>query len=930
MELAIIGGIAFLGYMYKESKVRTVDCESSEVINNDNTPDDLDYDILDNKNITVKSDRPKGIERFTDEDIPASVHPDSIARKFYTERSILNYSEDYKQTKLDLYTGNAGSVYAKPAKKETGAIFKPIESASLITQSGRPASSLGYLDDSRYWVRENLDFNSPTKDKVIDLPLSYAEIEIKQPNTSTKRPAELPHPMTGRSVVPKPADKGNLGISTNSRILEKGTGAIPDGMVTATNSVVGKAMTVSSSQARIPKNIVMEDSSRVAVPGRGIGSDVQANLITEHIMSAVEKHGVSNMEVNSSNAGMPVNGNSTGPQSYTMGNNTRRVDSHQDRNKVHLYTSLINPGASKETYQDLSTSRAPKAKNHARGPELTNVLHENVLKLPDGKRNDSPTISEGFASLDTRRKKLPVSDESYMSRTIHNNPVKAIPMPVHDTLNRIKENTNDTEPIPRVFTHASSNHYQNIHGSAAREMHNATTANQDMFQVGRTMPTTIDSRSLFEHDAKFNTNMKSPVQSGSIMDVTRGNISTMPGMDYRLSSGVVDYTARNTNKHHDVDNEKEAMQAGQRTMTIDPDQSRHVPISTRNGPSSRNIASQEAFIDYPETSLNMGTKPPDLGSVKLPLSNIDVITTNGSTAMLNARIQSGSQHVDSSLHVGTNDGVSKSVTHAAQLDHTGLATMPTSGTLKYPEVSGSSRQEYDESVIDRQYPVNTGSSLFVPISTDNLGQMTTSRQGTHTPDMTSINLSSATTRAAIPIMDATRPRQDTSCLNSAGSLHSSVTKPLSTVLLAHDHTGEITRYTDRGVASQNTSGPMAPVVMRVPAATDEYMDSVRVPERPTIGSFPGPNNIHPQVVSVVDSIEEKATRPTMTISKGSNNVSQFGGHAVFNNLRVKNEGLDGTLTRDRKIGEVPSRQFDKIVDKATVHPLSQPYDVSSL
>lgn len=213
MEFAIIGGLALLGYIYKESGNQhadvEIDPEEDRISGSNDGP---------NGNSLMGWTRRQGStlrETFRDDDVPLLMTDDSLATKFYTQRTVTTFSDDYKQGKLDLYTGNSQSMFTKPQRSEKEALFKPIESATLISFSGKPTTAAS-TDTERYWVNPNASFTQPTGASTVrDLPMGYAA-HVLPKNPSARQPKVLPHPLNGHAMVPFSTGPDEGGSNTDA------------------------------------------------------------------------------------------------------------------------------------------------------------------------------------------------------------------------------------------------------------------------------------------------------------------------------------------------------------------------------------------------------------------------------------------------------------------------------------------------------------------------------------------------------------------------------------------------------------------------------------------------------------------------------------------------------------------------------------------
>lgn len=218
MELLLLSGLAAMGYFMYEMKQPQNNNKKqlNRMPTYSRSSDSEPSTFSDERHIPYFSHDEKSFNNdITVDEGPMSANS-SIDKPFYIGRSVNTYTNDYKQTKLDIFTGNSSSIFSKPSKNAVEPLFKPIENATILTSDGKPRTDIGVERGQRFWVNKNANYVTLPVEQISDAPISYAETDLNIKNPSQKQASTLPHPDTGKAIVAHNSGIDMMGDNTKA------------------------------------------------------------------------------------------------------------------------------------------------------------------------------------------------------------------------------------------------------------------------------------------------------------------------------------------------------------------------------------------------------------------------------------------------------------------------------------------------------------------------------------------------------------------------------------------------------------------------------------------------------------------------------------------------------------------------------------------
>lgn len=916
MEFAILGGLALLGYIYKENWNQHADVEVQE-------GEGVDFGIvqdgfltpkqrLESNGWTPRQGRSSIREPFKDDDVPLLMSDDSLATKFYTQRTVTTFSDDYKQSKLDLYTGNSQSMFNKPQRSEKEALFKPVESATLISFSGKPTTTSS-PDTERYWVNPNADFTQPAGIKPTrDLPMGYAS-QVRPNNPSSRQPKILPHPLNGHAMVPFSAGPEDSGAQSDSNRLKKELSspfAAPASLATGASQMMTEFTPTRDRSTPDPHEYYGAASSAGQGEAHTTRPSMQTTKAQANCGALPNYFGNKHLSVYSGDTQRAVHSNEVSssrlvrvgaeflPQSIAKGSPALSVN---QRGKTPGSTSLskreTNP-VLRDGYLMSALHPDAQALLSAKQPVATSRATKNATP-PDGDKEDlmptrvlinpaaSDRVNKGGLHAIAVRDVPPESSMEPVEMTMYSARFG------HGGIANISEETSKATIRRERIPSAVSSTLEHVFSSSTQRIMSAA----DYRMQGQDSPAERD---------------KSRVTSAAHPE-TMGQARALEPADYRM--GEPSFVHRKSNLTEHI---QEMSSTQKKLLDLMPDnRSMVITLPTRDAPQFEDgqVSRQNKHVDFAahkppamaETfiGVNLGSKPP---------MQQDVVSDAGKRSRLPETIGASSYWAS---------GVNSLSNIAAQMSR-----------------STTSESRRDKGRPDA--PTKLGGNSIIPASVTYTSTAGPQRAEQAMPQSNLVgriqgapghladSIGAEETRFRQEISTVAEPRgmkvqAPQSCVKPPEDLPrtkvSNITNDaFPTGILANGHfikgghiDSEITKVPDKDSRSQLPYGHAHTSLTTASIVTEDIVNNTRVPDKPLASSTPGPQvNNHAAVPSA-------GTPPPTVVEtyKTSHETSSVGSHSTYYNPLAP-PSLPFKLTREKKIEEIASAFHDM---DPTDHPL---------
>jgi hypothetical protein len=895
MEFAILGGLALLGYYYK-SKENQVSGPIQDSSDNDNIIESVSgqqmdegqsiYDFLDEKIAPP--------ETFQDSDIPLYVDPDSIASKFYEERSVNTFPEEYKQSKLDLFTGNSMSAFNKPFKKEARTLFQPEESATPIGFSGRPVTS-SMSEYDRYWVNKNADYAVPGGPKVVDLPIETSQVRVIPPNTSTKHPSPLPHPLTGKSMVQIPRDTSSAGIEISA--AKNAPYSMPMNVVApnlvAPMTTEGNAITKPSTKPNHEQNrfgVVSQagfGEAEASRPHSGLSTVYKKDMGSVRTLQGGPAKGPNNSQLNQGGDGFTKQSTdnaraySLGPGAQTtagevtasMRGDVTRTDMSNRDNFVGNENRNAAPGV------PLHTRESHAAPGHSSVESLTNFRDpvDHALFTRGGMPEHHPTSTGEKHIFGSGRKETERQNSFYdatFAANLGHGGISTNIIPVSSSsLSSVNEKSNGLNNEPPVM-------------QRTLQPKDSDPMRSNVYVRGRT------KGEIPVHNLPYN-------------NANMAQRSLNSG-DYRLYDVVHD-------KHQ-----------GRKEMQIDPREGRTLVVSLPDRPPTESASLTPKKLERTNTvnntaggisrqdfNLRLGMMPPDHSGMMTTTMNLnDQRSTLNREANKNEDIYfTGSIKAPSTMPMMSIPSVDGAVTRAVNnkitQDWQGHGSNSTMGFIKWPEEATPQKSSAESTYVGNMKIIAPTDDGNDDAARQQINTRQTIEQFTVATSHDNFNMNAGATFHASEINPHEPPRPK---MGLSEAPFRKVTEMHPETLkgnITNNDSPKITRVPDK---ESNVSfyGPPTAAFTHLPMDKSSITE-VRVPMRPLAGSVAGP-----QVNNHVLAKQSKDTyiRPKVQTLRSTYDVSMLGQHGAFRYLSDKERPIENSeLTKGKKMVLLPRRDI---------------------